>query len=169
MDQVDAAETAMTAALDAVERSPVAAPNCEFWPIAAAARGYPAVCLKMNRQLGVLWGRTRLPASSKTKIAALERRRHVATFSSLAAEGLLGATPEGQQAYFPALPVRGEIDIVGAGDSVTANLAVALAAGRSLASAGAGQRRRPVVIHQLGTTGTASVRQLVETLGLSEK
>ena len=67
----------------------------------------------------------------------------------------------------PSLPIRGEIDIVGAGDSVTANLAAALAAGASpaealeLASAAAS-----VVIHQLGTTGTASVRQIAETLGI---
>ena len=58
----------------------------------------------------------------------------------------------------PAHPVRGEIDIVGAGDAVTANLAAALAAGAShreameLAMAAAS-----IVIHQLGTTGTASI------------
>ncbi len=57
---------------------------------------------------------------------------------------------------------------MGAGDAVTANLAAALAAGGSpaealeLASAAAS-----VVIHQLGTTGTASVSQIAETLGVS--
>jgi bifunctional ADP-heptose synthase (sugar kinase/adenylyltransferase) len=61
----------------------------------------------------------------------------------------------------PAHPVRGEIDIVGAGDSVTANLASSLAAGANhreameLAMAAAS-----IVIHQLGTTGTASISQL---------
>jgi bifunctional ADP-heptose synthase (sugar kinase/adenylyltransferase) len=60
-----------------------------------------------------------------------------------------------------ALPFRGPIDIVGAGDAVSANLAAALAAGGSLreamelANAGAS-----VVIHQVGTTGTASVAEL---------
>jgi len=53
--------------------------------------------------------------------------------------------------------VRGEIDIVGAGDAVMANLATALAGGAEpgeamrLAMAAAS-----VVVHQLGTTGTAS-------------
>jgi len=65
--------------------------------------------------------------------------------------------------------VRGPIDIVGAGDSVTSNLAAALAAGASpreameLAMAAAS-----LVIHQLGTTGTASVAQIADRLEPSE-
>jgi len=57
------------------------------------------------------------------------------------------------------------IDIVGAGDSVTAGLAAALAAGAApqeamlLAMAAAS-----TVIHQLGTTGTASLVQIGELL-----
>ena len=56
---------------------------------------------------------------------------------------------------------------MGAGDAVTANLAAALAAGASpsealeLAAAAAS-----VVIHQLGTTGTASVGQIAQALGV---
>jgi len=63
----------------------------------------------------------------------------------------------------PALPLRGEIDVVGAGDAVSANLAAAIAAGASLpetlelANAAAS-----VVIHKLGTTGTASVGEIEE-------
>ena len=55
------------------------------------------------------------------------------------------------------------IDIVGAGDAVTANLAAALAAGAhqreamELAMAAAS-----IVVHQLGTTGTASIAQLAD-------
>ena len=64
------------------------------------------------------------------------------------------------------LPVRGEIDIVGAGDSVTANLAAALAAGASLAEAlELANAAASIVIHQLGTTGTASVAAIAELLG----
>ena len=66
----------------------------------------------------------------------------------------------------PALPLQGEIDIVGAGDAVTANLAAALAGdaelSEALALANAGAS---VVIHKLGTTGTASVEEMSETLG----
>ena len=81
-----------------------------------------------------------------------------------------GRNARGPTGVLPALPLRGEIDIVGAGDAVTANLAAALAAGASLREALVlANAASSIVIHQLGTTGTASVRQLVETLGLSEK
>ena len=79
-------------------------------------------------------------------------------FVTLAEQGIVGAAPAGRPEHVPAHPVRGEIDIVGAGDAVTANLAAALAAGAShheameLAMAAAS-----IVIHQLGTTGTASI------------
>ena len=60
-----------------------------------------------------------------------------------------------------ALPLRGPIDIVGAGDSVTANLAAVLAAGATteeacrIAMAAASH-----TVHQLGTTGAASVADI---------
>jgi bifunctional ADP-heptose synthase (sugar kinase/adenylyltransferase) len=81
---------------------------------------------------------------------------------------LIGADPGGEGIqddavahHAAALPIRGEIDIVGAGDAVSANLAAALAAGAevreavTLANAAAS-----VVIHQLGTTGAATVEDL---------
>jgi bifunctional ADP-heptose synthase (sugar kinase/adenylyltransferase) len=59
------------------------------------------------------------------------------------------------------LPVRGPIDIVGAGDSVTANLAAASVAGASLREAlQLANAAASVVIHKLGTTGTASIREI---------
>ena len=62
-------------------------------------------------------------------------------------------------------PIRGPIDIVGAGDSVTANLTAALAAGATLREAmELAMGAASLVIHQLGTTGTASVAQLRERL-----
>ena len=39
----------------------------------------------------------------------------------------------GRSEHVPSIPLRGPIDVVGAGDSVTANLAAALAAGRGIA------------------------------------
>jgi bifunctional ADP-heptose synthase (sugar kinase/adenylyltransferase) len=65
----------------------------------------------------------------------------------------------------PALPLRGPIDIVGAGDAVTANLTASLAAGAApreaieIASVAAS-----LVIHQLGTTGAASPQSIAELL-----
>ena len=82
-------------------------------------------------------------------------------FITLSEQGLLGAAPDGEVAHVPALPVRGEIDIVGAGDAVSANLAGALAAGATLGEALVlANAAASIVIHQLGTTGTASVEQL---------
>ena len=60
----------------------------------------------------------------------------------------------------------GPIDIVGAGDSVTANLALALAAGATIREAMTlAMAAASIVIHQLGTTGTASVADLSKHLG----
>jgi bifunctional ADP-heptose synthase (sugar kinase/adenylyltransferase) len=57
--------------------------------------------------------------------------------------------------------VRGEIDIVGAGDAVMADLAASLAAGATLPEAlELSSAAANVVIHQVGTTGTASIPQL---------
>ena len=79
----------------------------------------------------------------------------------MAEQGIVGAAPDGQTEHVPVLPVRGEIDIVGAGDSVTANLTTALAAGASLREAiELANAAASIVIHQLGTTGTASISQL---------
>jgi bifunctional ADP-heptose synthase (sugar kinase/adenylyltransferase) len=96
----------------------------------------------------------------------LARQNGHGVFVTLAEQGILAALPDGTAIHVAAHSLRGEIDIVGAGDSVTAALAAALAAGGSplesleLASAAAS-----VVIHQLGTTGTASVAQIAEVLG----
>ena len=54
-----------------------------------------------------------------------------------------------------------EIDIVGAGDAVMANLALALASGATAVEAmRLAMAAASVVIHQLGTTGVASIEDL---------
>jgi bifunctional ADP-heptose synthase (sugar kinase/adenylyltransferase) len=86
-------------------------------------------------------------------------------FVTLAERGICGAAPDGTVEQVPALPVRGEIDIVGAGDAVTANLTMALAARADLREAlELSNAAASVVIHQLGTTGTANIPQLGEKL-----
>jgi sugar/nucleoside kinase (ribokinase family) len=63
----------------------------------------------------------------------------------------------------PAYAVRGPIDIVGAGDSTSAAIACAVAAGAGLEEAAAfGNLVASVTIQQLGTTGTASPEQVRE-------
>jgi bifunctional ADP-heptose synthase (sugar kinase/adenylyltransferase) len=60
-------------------------------------------------------------------------------------------------AQVPTFAIRGPIDIVEAGDSVSANLAMALAAGATICEAmEIAMAAASIVIHQVGTTGTAT-------------
>jgi len=111
----------------------------------------PAAHLSMNeiaRAAAILAGRHRQPV-----------------FVSLSEQGILGASPDGSVSHVPTLPLRGPIDIVGAGDSVTANLITALAAGATVPEAMQfAMAAASIVIHQLGTTGTASLNDLARLL-----
>ena len=173
LDQVDVAGTGVVTpgVLEAVERLSRQRP--QLLVLADSRRGlggYPAVCWKMNRaELGKLRGEAP-PADVGRAICGateLARQNGRSVFVTLAEEGILAALPDGTAIHVPAHPLRGEIDVVGAGDSVTAALAAALAAGASpresleLASAASS-----VVVHQLGTTGAASVAQIADVLGI---
>jgi rfaE bifunctional protein kinase chain/domain len=116
-------------------------------------RDFTNVIWKMNA--------AELSALGGGDVSALAQSNGRPVFVTQAEHGMICATPDGATFQVPSLPVRGPIDIVGAGDSVTANLTAALAAGAApreameLAMAAAS-----VVIHQLGTTGTAHVADL---------
>ena len=98
---------------------------------------------------------------AKSAASALARRNGRPVFVTLAERGIVGADPNGTIEHVQAVPVRGPIDIVGAGDAVTANLATALPSGASLReSIELAAIASSVVIHQLGTTGTATVSDL---------
>jgi rfaE bifunctional protein kinase chain/domain len=126
-------------------------------------RDFPPMGFKMNAaELARLAGAPVVGIDAvKEHAADLALRNRHPVFVTLAELGIVAADREGRPEFVPAHPVRGPIDIVGAGDAVTANLASALAAGASpheamqLAMAAAS-----IVIHQLGTTGTASIEQL---------
>jgi bifunctional ADP-heptose synthase (sugar kinase/adenylyltransferase) len=82
-------------------------------------------------------------------------------FVTLSEQGIVGASPAGEAIHVPNLPLRGEIDIVGAGDAVTANLCAAQAAGATLEEAVTlANAAASVVIHKLGTTGTATIDEI---------
>jgi rfaE bifunctional protein kinase chain/domain len=125
--------------------------------------GWPSMVFKMNaRELGLLSRRSVDSLGEiQSAVESLAGRNRRAAFVTLAERGIVGALPDSPAIHVPSRPVRGPIDIVGAGDSVTANLAMAMAAGlplresMELAMAGASH-----VIHQLGTTGTASIADL---------
>jgi rfaE bifunctional protein kinase chain/domain len=167
MDQVDVAETgvvtkSLLAEVEALEH------NAKPIPILADSRrglqGYPSVIFKMNAaELSTLTGMPAHSSLNEIRAAAMqlseENRQPV--FVTLAERGLVGALPEGSSEHVPALPLRGPIDVVGAGDSVTANLTAALAAGASLRDAlSIAALASSLVIHQLGTSGSASVAQM---------
>lgn len=159
MDQVDEAETGVVS-------SGVLPALTQFSPtvpvLADSRRGlrdYPPVIFKMNAaELRALIGGEGDEHASARALAAKNGRT---VFVTMAERGIVGAAPDGTIEHLPALPLRGPIDVVGAGDSVTANLATALAAGAGTREAiELAIAASSLVIHQLGTTGTANVNQL---------
>ena len=67
----------------------------------------------------------------------------------------------GPPTHVPAYPVTGPVDIVGAGDSTSAGIACAVAAGANLPEAAAfGNLVASITIQQIGTTGTANPEQV---------
>jgi rfaE bifunctional protein kinase chain/domain len=92
----------------------------------------------------------------------LYRRNGQPVFLTLAGHGLLAFHTEGP-ALVPAIHQSGPIDIVGAGDSVMAGISCALCAGASVPEAAEiGCLAAGVTVRQLGTTGTASRKQIME-------
>ena len=167
LDQVDVPDTGVVtrSVLEAIRAGTISRPGL---PILADSRrglhGYPPVIFKMNAsELAALTGSPNdlnLQEIGKRALK-LARQNGRTVFVSLAERGLLGATPDGEIEHIAALPLRGEIDVVGAGDAVSANLASAMAAGASMFEAlELANAAASVVIHKLGTTGTASVEEL---------
>jgi bifunctional ADP-heptose synthase (sugar kinase/adenylyltransferase) len=166
MDQVDVAETGVVTARLLETAGAEAARRNDLLILGDSRRSlkdWPPVCLKMNQfELQALTGRSSSQIEA-VKAAALElaRSRGKPAFVTLAERGIVGAQPDGQVEHVPAHPVRGGIDVVGAGDAVTANLTAALAAGATLVEGlELAMAAASIVIHQLGTTGTASVEEI---------
>ncbi len=173
LDQVDAAGTGVVTPRLLAEIEALAQRRPELLILADSRRGlrgFPAVGYKMNRaELAAMTETTGTLNLAVVKQAAsrLARETGRLVFVTLSEEGIVGADATGAVEHAPALPVRGEIDIVGAGDAVTANLVAALAAGASLHEAlEIAMAAASVVVHQLGTTGTAGVAELREQLGV---
>jgi rfaE bifunctional protein kinase chain/domain len=95
--------------------------------------------------------------------SSLARRTGRTVFCTQGEGGILLAEPSGKVDRVPAYPVSGPIDIVGAGDSTSAAIASAVAAGASFEQAAAfGCLVASVTIKQIGTTGTATPSQILE-------
>jgi bifunctional ADP-heptose synthase (sugar kinase/adenylyltransferase) len=128
-----------------------------IWP---ALRGKPAAATAGANKEECHVIRDTLAAASN-----LATRNGQAVFVTLAERGIIGARPGMAAVHIPALPVRGPIDIVGAGDTVTASLTLALAGGASLTEAmELAQAAASLVIHQLGTTGVANPGEMRKLL-----
>ena len=167
LDQVDLPETGVITAelLQAVSQITDKLPNLLILADSRRGlRGFPKVTFKMNgTELAFLTGNKPPMGLEKIKRAAsdLARRQGKTVLVTLAEDGILGASPDGSCEHVPAHPVRGEIDIVGAGDAVTANITAALASGAELREAlELANAAASIVIHQLGTTGTATVSDI---------
>jgi bifunctional ADP-heptose synthase (sugar kinase/adenylyltransferase) len=134
-------------------------------------RGFPPCIFKMNA--GELAAVAGLPSSASESALAtaagdLARRNQRPVFVTLAGQGILAADAGGAPLQIHALPVRGPLDIVGAGDAVTANLAAALASGAEMREAmELAMLAASEVVHQLGTSGAATVAQLAALLAFA--
>lgn len=168
LEQVDQAETGVVTRSVLAALADVADRRRDMPILADSRRGlgdWPALSFKMNgAEFSSLLGLHGLatPGEVMPAASALAARQLRPIFVTLAEHGIVGADPRGRIEHVPALPLRGPIDIVGAGDAVTANLACALAGGASLREAVAlAIIASSVVIHQVGTTGVATVADLV--------
>jgi bifunctional ADP-heptose synthase (sugar kinase/adenylyltransferase) len=90
----------------------------------------------------------------------LSRRTGRPVCVTMSAAGVVASDGENLH-YIPGHTVEGPIDIVGAGDSLTAGMVSALCAGASLAEAALiGNLVASITIQQIGVTGTASPDQV---------
>jgi bifunctional ADP-heptose synthase (sugar kinase/adenylyltransferase) len=115
---------------------------------------FRSVWLKPNRDEC----RRAVPPGADAPARELARRAGRPVFCTLGADGILLADPaRHDDVRIPGFPVRGPIDPVGAGDSTSAGIACAAAAGAAPEQAAAfGNLVASVTVGQLGTTGTAS-------------
>ncbi len=105
------------------------------------------------------------PEEMKKTIASLAKDRGQPVFCTLSQDGILHSFPAKDAVHEKALPVSGPIDVVGAGDSVSAALAASCATGATLSEAmGLAMLVASVTIRQIGTTGTAPPAKLREAL-----
>ena len=170
MDQVDIAETGVVTTRIREALGELSSGNPKL-PVLADCRrglsGWPACIWKMNaRELSELAGVSESDAEAMRAAAGkLARSNRRAVFVTMAGDGILGADETGATAHMPTFPLHGPIDIVGAGDSVSANLTMALAAGATISEAmEIAMAAASIVIHQIGTTGTATPADIARLL-----
>jgi rfaE bifunctional protein kinase chain/domain len=84
-------------------------------------------------------------------------------YCTLGEQGTLVASPDQTSKLVRGFPVSGPVDIVGAGDSATSGLVSSLLAGaRSEEAAVIANLIASITVQQIGTTGVATPRQVIE-------
>jgi bifunctional ADP-heptose synthase (sugar kinase/adenylyltransferase) len=126
---------------------------------------FRSVCLKPNSRecLRAVSAGDGSESSLSDAVLALALRADAVVFCTHGDKGIWVAYPDAKHRpeLVPAYPVSGPIDPVGAGDSTSAGIACAIAAGASPEEAAAfGNLVASITIQQLGTTGTASPEQV---------
>jgi rfaE bifunctional protein kinase chain/domain len=166
LDQVDLPGTGVVTTALRLAAARALSANPQVISLADSRRGldeFPPMGFKMNAaELERMAGNHIVGILAvKQHAAELAAHNRHPVFVTLSERGIVGADSSGRVEHVSAYPIRGEIDIVGAGDAVTANLAAALAGGATSGeSMELGMAAASIVIHQLGTTGTASIAQL---------
>jgi bifunctional ADP-heptose synthase (sugar kinase/adenylyltransferase) len=123
---------------------------------------FRSVALKPNRRecVAAVFGVRADSERWREAAAALAKQAGRPVFCTAGEEGILVADGR-REVSVPAYPVSGPIDPVGAGDSTSAAIAVAVACGADLPAAAAfGNLVASITITHLGTTGTASPEQV---------
>jgi rfaE bifunctional protein kinase chain/domain len=115
---------------------------------------FRGVCVKPNaRECLAAAGGEEVEAAAR----ALARQAGRPVFCTRSEDGILLVEADGQFDIVPGYPVAGPIDPVGAGDSTSAGIVCALAAGASPREAAAfGNLVASITVAKLGTTGTAT-------------
>jgi bifunctional ADP-heptose synthase (sugar kinase/adenylyltransferase) len=124
---------------------------------------FRAVALKPNRQecVRAAFGPGADPAKWAEAARLLAAQAGKPVFCTAGGDGILVAGLPGGEYLVPAYPVSGPTDPVGAGDSTSAAIACAVAAGTDyLTAAALGNLVASITIQQIGTTGTATPAQV---------
>ena len=170
LDQVDAPDTGVIVprllkALGTVSRRH--SDNLFIGDSRQGLANWPDICFKMNATEFAREAESndnsldQILSQLEATAATLTQPR----FVTLSENGIAVATPQGELTHLSALPSGPRIDIVGAGDAVTANLAACIAAGGSVHDAARiANHAASIVIHKLGTTGTASVSEIGDSI-----
>lgn len=107
------------------------------------------------------WGEIDDDASVADAAVFFAGRNNCPVFCTLSEQGILVAYPDEHIEHVPGVPISGPIDIVGAGDSVTAAVFTSLLAGATpFEAAQVGNLAASVTVQQIGETGAASPEAL---------